>query len=248
MVTQAVTRLAMWSGPRNLSTAMMRSFGNRPDTVVQDEPFYAWYLAETGIDHPGAAEIIELGETSQERVIESIVGSVPDTVTLHYQKHITTHVLPTLDLSWLPQVEHCFLIRDPVRVVASYAHKRAELVIDDLGYAVQRHLFQRIQRNAGVTPLVVDADRFLQSPESHLRAMCEHVGVSFHHSMLQWSPGVRDTDGPWHKHWYHSVIASTGFIPWSADIPELSGNYRQIAAQCRDDYDALLTHALVAPA
>ncbi len=243
-MSEATTRLAMWSGPRNLSTAMMRSFENRPDTVVTDEPFYAWYLYETGIAHPGAEDIIRLGETRQDRVIDSLQCAVSAPATLHYQKHITTHVLPQLNLDWLSQVSHCFLIRDPARVVASYARKRADVVPDDLGYTVQAKLYQQIENQSGVKPLVMDADRFLKQPERHIKSMCQHFKIPYYSAMLEWPRGVRDSDGPWHKYWYHSVIESTGFIPWTPSLPALSPEYQHIADQCQSDYDTLLKLAI----
>lgn len=209
-----------------------------------DEPFYAWYLHETGIPHPGADHIISTGETRQTQVIESLTAPLPAAASLHYQKHITTHVLPQLNLDWLSGVSHCFLIRDPARVVASYANKRADIVIADLGYAIQTTLFRRIVKDSGITPLVIDADRFLQHPDIHLQAMCQHFKVPYYTAMLAWPPGVRETDGPWHTHWYQSVVASTGFMAWSKAIPALTAGHQRIVDQCRPDYDALLSHAL----
>ncbi|MBX2879187.1 MAG: hypothetical protein KTR32_04600, partial [Granulosicoccus sp.] len=157
--------LAMWSGPRNISTAMMRSWGNRSDTTVIDEPFYAYYLASTGIEHPGAAEIIASQPTDWQEVVDNITTEIPGGKTLYYQKHITTHMLPEISRDWLQRLSHCFLIRSPERVVASYSKTRPDTNADDLGYRIQHELFDDMRRLTGTTPTVIDTERFLQNPE-----------------------------------------------------------------------------------
>ena len=214
-------RIAMWSGPRNISTAMMRSWGNRPDTVVVDEPFYAFYLKETGTKHPGAEEVIAQGETDWRKVVEqcrrnaNLVEDSPWRArTIFYQKQMTHHLLPEISRDWLRDVTNCFLIRDPAEVIASYIKKNPEPELNDLGFVQQAEIFDFVRRQTGSIPPVIDADDVLRDPERMLRLLCDAIGVEFSDAMLSWPPGPRDTDGIWAKYWYAEVERSTGFQPY----------------------------------
>jgi len=211
--TDAPLRIAMWSGPRNISTAMMRAFENREDCTVVDEPFYAHYLAQTGLDHPGRDEITKLGETDWRRVVGLLTGAVPKQRSVFYQKHMTHHMLPTIHHGWFDQVNHVFLIRDPRQVLISYLRSRPNATADDIGVLQQADLYDEIAAAFGAPP-VIDADEFLQRPETHLRALCAQLGIPFTTRMLQWPAGSRDTDGIWAPYWYDAVLRSTGFEPW----------------------------------
>jgi len=235
--------LAMWSGPRTISTAMMRSWGGRTDTAVIDEPFYGYYLRQTGIRHPGAADIMAAQPCDWSHVIEAISGEIPNGKSLYYQKHITTHMLPEISLDWLQSMSHCFLIRAPERVVASYSKTRPAANTDDLGYVTQRALFEHVA-GLGYTPLVVDAEHFLRHPEDQLRQMCEQLGLAFEARMLAWEPGIRKTDGVWHPYWYDAVARSTGFASTQKPLPELNTEQRSIAAECRPHYEVLARYAI----
>ena len=173
-----VTRLAVWSGPRNISTALMRSWENRPDTIVIDEPLYAHYLNATGLDHPGREEVIGTGETDWRKVVATLLGPVPDGTKVFYQKHMAHHLLPGIDRGWVAGLTNVLLIRDPREVVASYVRSRADVTADDLGLPQQIQLYDELAA-AGTPPPVIDARDFLLDPESYLRAMCRHVGVDF---------------------------------------------------------------------
>lgn len=197
-------RVAMWSGPRNLSTAMMRSWENRPDTVVLDEPLYAHYLAETGLDHPARAEILAAGATGGDDAIDRCLGPLPDGIAVSYQKHMSHHLLPSLDRAWLDDLRNLLLIRDPVAVLASYTKVRAQVTLADIGLPQQLELADRAE-------LIVDADDFLADPAGYSRALCDHLGLAFTEAMLSWPAGPRDSDGCWAPHWYGSVWASTSF-------------------------------------
>lgn len=236
--------LAMWSGPRNISTAMMRSWGNRADAAVIDEPFYACYLSATGIEHPGAAEIMASQPTDWQQVVEDITGAIPDNKSLYYQKHITTHMLPAISRDWFGNMSHCFLIRSPDRVVASYSKTRPDTNADDLGYRIQHELFDDMKRLTGETPLVIDTDRFLQDPEDQLRQVCAALSIEFDPRMLSWEPGIRPSDGVWHPYWYAAVEKTTGFVSTVKPPPELSAEQQQIAAECRPHFDALAQYAI----
>lgn len=204
-------RIAMWSGPRNISTAMMRAWENRGDAVVWDEPLYAYYLATTGVDHPGAAEIIAAGEKDWREVVASILGPIPGGKAVFFQKHMTHHLLDEIDRSWLEGVTNCFLIRDPREVIASYARTRGNLVIEDIGVLQQAEIFNDVRARTGGTPLVIDARDVLEDPRGMMQSLCDRLEVAFMPEMLSWPPGPRISDGVWAKYWYASVEASAGF-------------------------------------
>jgi len=200
----------MWSGPRNISTAMMRAWENRGDTAVWDEPLYAYYLHRTGIGHPGAKEVIAAGETEWRNVVDRITGPVPGGKPVFFQKHMTHHLLDEIDRGWLDQMINCFLIRDPAEVVASYSRAREDAVIKDVGVVQQAEIYDYLRARSQRVPVVLDARDVLQNPEGALKALCDAVGVAFTPRMLSWPPGRRESDGVWAKYWYDSVIASTG--------------------------------------
>lgn len=196
-------RIAMWSGPRNLSTAMMRSWENRPDTEVIDEPLYAWYLAATGLDHPGADRIIEVGPSSLDDAITACLAA-PITAAISYQKHMAGHLLPEVERSWLGELVNCLLLRDPRRVLDSYTRVRDAVTLADIGLPQQVEIAPRCE-------IIIDSADFLTDPNGYSRLVCEAVGVDFDPVMLSWPAGARASDGVWAEHWYASVMASTGF-------------------------------------
>lgn len=246
--TPPPVRLAMWSGPRNISTAMMRAWENRGDCAVSDEPLYAHYLAVTGLDHPAAAAVVAAGDTNLARVTASLTtGPAPGGQPLWYQKHMSHHLLPSMDTAWVHALHNVFLIRDPALVVASYVKSRAQCEPADIGLIQQADLFNRLADRMGRAPLVIDAERFLQDPAHHLKAVCDDVGVVFEpwrQHMLHWRPGPRESDGIWAAHWYEAVWRSTGFEPWQPRHVVLDGTGQRVAAACEPAYRTLLAHAL----
>ncbi|MEO1092820.1 MAG: HAD family hydrolase [Pseudomonadota bacterium] len=236
-------RIAMWSGPRNLSTAMMRSFENRADCTVWDEPFYAAYLTATGIDHPLRAEVLAAGISDPALVAAECLGPPPADVALYYQKHMTHHMVDGFPLDWLGACTNAFLIREPEAVIGSYQAKREAVTLDDLGFARQRELFEHVADRQGAAPPVIDADDVRRAPEATLRLLCTAIGISFDPAMLAWPPGPRASDGVWAPHWYDAVSRSTGFTPPERE-PALSEQLRQLAADARADYDVLAAFAL----
>lgn len=233
-------RIAMWSGPRNISTAMMRAFENRPDCSVADEPLYGAWLEMTGEDHPMRDEVIGAMETDWRKVTETLTGPVPQSRPVWYQKHMTHHLLPEmLQRDWLSKLVHVFLIRDPASVVASYLNKRDSVSAEDIGVPQQWALYRFVTEELGQQPPVIDSGEFLADPEAHLRALCERLGIEFMPEMLAWPPGPRDTDGPWAPHWYQRVWASTGFGPPPSQAPELTGRARDVASCCSATYERL---------
>ncbi|MFY2765418.1 hypothetical protein [Arenimonas sp. MALMAid1274] len=237
-------RIAMWSGPRNISTAMMRAWENRPDCVVSDEPLYAAYLAATGLDHPGRDEVIADGETDWRRVARALTGPIPGDRPVWYQKHMSHHLLPDMAMDWVFALTNVMLIRDPSEVVASYLKSRATVTPEDIGLPQQGRLFDLLAEHNGEAPMVIDAGDFLQAPEAHLRALCARLGIEFTPRMLAWPAGPRDSDGIWAPHWYDAVWKSTGFEPWRARETALSGPARAVAEACRPVYERLRGHRM----
>ena len=231
-------RIAMWSGPRNISTAMMRAFENRPDTRVVDEPFYAAYLTETGLDHPMRDEVLASQAVDWCEVAQGLTGETDRPI--HYQKHMTHHMLPGFGLDWLSACRSAFLIRDPAAVLASYTVKRGEVTLADIGVERQRELFERECDRLGRAPPVVEGKDVLADPRGILGALCAALEITFDDAMLAWPAGRRDTDGVWAPAWYDAVERSTGFGPPPADTaPELSIHLRHIADAARPHYERL---------
>jgi hypothetical protein len=238
-----VTRIAMWSGPRTVSTAMMRAWENRPDTVVVDEPLYAFYLSSTGLDHPGRAEVIASQPVSWEKVLARLASDpLPPGVTISYAKHMTHHVLPDVDLAAFAGFRHAFLIRDPRALLASYARVRSAPTLDDLGLRQQVSLFLEFGGP------VIDSSDLLAAPEAGLRALCAALRVPFSEAMLSWPAGPRVSDGVWAPHWYESVWRSTGFGASSASgagVPSpLPASLEPLARECLRYYEHLSAHKL----
>ena len=237
-------RIAAWSGPRNISTALMRAWENRGDCAVSDEPLYAHYLQQTGLDHPGRDEVIAAGDTDWRRVVAALsAGPAPGARPIWYQKHMTHHLLPGMDGDWVLGLHNLFLIRDPALVVASYVKSRASVVAEDIGLLQQWRLFDQLAQRHGAPPPVIDAERFLRDPRSALQALCPALGVTFSERMLHWPAGPRASDGVWAPHWYGAVWRSTGFEPWRERHVTLQGDAARAADACRPAYDALLRFA-----
>jgi hypothetical protein len=232
-------RVAMWSGPRNISTAMMRSWENRLDTVVVDEPFYAAYLTRTRLDHPGRDEVIASQPTDLAEAVRQLVSD--KSAPVHYAKHMTHHLAPGMDLGWVGQFHNVLLIRDPDEVVASYVRSREACEPDDIGLLQQVPLLDVLPPGSPV----IDAGDFLRDPESHLRWVCDWLGIEFTDRMLSWPEGLRDSDGVWAPHWYDAVARSTGFEPWRPREISLSPHDAAVAEACRPAYDALHARRLV---
>ncbi len=238
-------RIAMWSGPRNISTAMMRSFENRPDTAVVDEPFYGAYLARTGLDHPMREEVLASQPLDWREVAAAMAGAAPGGAAVFYQKHMTHHLLPGFGLDWAEACRNAFLIREPEAVLASYSVKRAEVTLDDIGVVRQHELFVRECDRLGAAPPVVRGADVLADPPGMLVALCAALDIPFREEMLSWPAGLRDTDGVWAPAWYDAVERSTGFeAPPTRPRPPLPDDLRRIADQARPHYEALAAHKL----
>lgn len=204
------TRIAMWSGPRNISTAMLRSWENRPDTSVVDEPFYACYLKRSRSQHPGFDEIMASQSACYEDVALAMSKQLCAT-TIQFQKHMTHHLYHDNDLGWTKNLKHFFLIRDPVEIVRSYTAVRGTCTLEDIGVEQQLWLYQKISDITGQDIPVIDSNDVLNDPARLIQMLCDKLEVRFTDKMLKWPAGKRDTDGVWARYWYASVESSTGF-------------------------------------
>lgn len=234
----------MWSGPRTISTALMRAWGSRPDSAVCDEPLYAHYLARTGAAHPGRERILDACDTDWRSVVERLLGPIPGGRPIFYQKHMAHHLLPDVGRAWLGRISHAFLIREPREVLTSLVRLLPGPRLEDTGLPQQRELYEEVARSAARPPPVLDARDVLEHPEAMLRALCGRLEVPFLDAMLSWEPGSRDTDGPWADIWYGAVERSTGFEPYRPKpdaVPErLSGLLAECDAIYQDLYEARL--------
>jgi Sulfotransferase domain len=243
-------RVAMWSGPRNISTALMRSFGTRPDTAVVDEPFYAAYLARSGSGHPLRAEVLASQPNDWREVVVALLGPVPGGKPIYYQKLMTHHMLDSFGREWIGGVRNAFLIRDPQAVLSSYIRirERGEVTLADLGYAQQRELFERVADRLGAAPPVIEGADVLADPGRMLALLCAALEIPYTEAMLSWPSGRRDTDGVWAPAWYASVERSTGFAPPAPPAPPaavtLPDPLLRIAEQARPHYEMLAAHRL----
>jgi hypothetical protein len=233
-----VVRVAMWSGPRNNSTANKRAWENRPDTVVVDEPLYAAYLARTGLDHPGRDEVLAAQPASLDEAVATLSAPLPEGRTVHYTKHMAQHVDIGSDATWTESFRNVLLIRDPAEVVASYVRAREACEPEDIGLLQELWLLEGWQASGHEVPVIDSAD-FLRDPEAHLRWLCDWLGIGFTERMLSWPPGPRESDGVWAPYWYDAVLASTGFEPYRPREVHLSPHDAAVAEACRPAYDAL---------
>jgi hypothetical protein len=243
-VTVPCLRIAMWSGPRNLSTAMMRSFGNRADTFVSDEPYYGAFLKTSGAAHPMREETIAAVDCDWQSITRTISGPVPDGSPIWYQKHMWHHMVGPVGHDDFAGFTHAFLIRAPELMIASYLRKREAAAFEDFGLDRQAEFFEREADRLGAPPPVVDANDVLADPEATLTALCARLGIPFDPPMLSWPPGRRVTDGPWAPHWYQTVEASTGFRPPEPLPADLPDEARRLAERCRPYYERLAVHRI----
>lgn len=237
-------RIAMWSGPRNISTAMMRSFENRVDTAVVDEPFYACYLKRSGLIHPMNDRILESQPTTEEPVIDMLTRGEPEGVDIFYQKLMCHHMIEDMDTSWLRDVTNVFLIRDPRAMVASYANAMEVVTVERLGMRQMNNFFERESDRLGKAPIVIESADVLKNPQNALKKLCLSLDIPFDDAMLSWPAGKRDSDGIWAPHWYKSVEKSTGFMPYQKKETILSTSLESVVDECMPVYEKLLQFKL----
>jgi Sulfotransferase domain len=237
-------RIAMWSGPRNISTAMMRSFGSRADCAVSDEPFYGAFLKTSGEPQPMASEVIADMDCDWRSVTRTMNGPAPDAKPLWYQKHMPHHMVGPVDVLDFPNHRHAFLIREPELVVASYEAKNELREARLLGFAKLVDYHSRISDLMGTCAPVVDSQDILSDPAGLLQSLCIALDIEWDAAMLAWAPGRHPADGIWARHWYGAVEASSGFAPPKSTQPVLSDDARRIAEECRADYETLASYRL----
>ncbi|MCC6863214.1 MAG: HAD family hydrolase [Rhodobacteraceae bacterium] len=234
----------MWSGPRNMSTALMYAFAARGDCSVWDEPFYAAYLAATGIDHPMRDDVIAAGEVDAAKVAAACLGPQPAGRAIWYQKHMTMHMLPEFDRAFMRGLTNVFLIRHPARVVASYSKKREAPTLADIGFVQQAKLFEQVALFSGKIPLVVDSADIRADPRGTLGRLCAALGISFVEGMLYWEAGPKPYDGVWAPHWYNAVHASTGIEKPEGPLSSLAADYAPLVEQALPYYQRLAVHRI----
>ena len=231
-------RIAMWSGPRNLSTAMMYAFAARGDCAVVDEPFYSAYLEKTGLRHPMRDAILESQPTDPKVVEKALLGSISGGKPHFYQKHMTQHMIDGMPRGWMGDVTNVFLIRHPARVVASFGAKYDDPTLTDIGFVQQAELFDQV-RAMGGDPVVIDSADIRRDPEAMLKRLCDAIGLEWTPKMLSWPKGGHKEDGVWAAHWYGAVHGSTGFAPAEGDLPALTGAAAELAAAALPFYERL---------
>lgn len=236
-------RIAMWSGPRNISTAMMRSWENRPDCEVVDEPFYAYYLNQTQSPHPCFEEVIKSQSSDYDTVAKQL-STGPVNTQLQYQKQMTHHMLDDVDLSWTKNLKHCFLIRDPREIVNSYTQSRGVCSAKDIGIIRQAQLYDEITLLTGQDIPVINSNDVLAHADVLIPKLCAALDVEFSVNMLSWPAGRRDSDGVWAKHWYHSVETSTGFATVAKKHFSLNQAQQQVVDEVMPYYSHLKAHCI----
>ena len=230
----------MWSGPRNISTALMRSFENRTDTKVYDEPFYSYYLKNTNLDHPMKDEIINTYPYDENEVINLITKN-DDRYKIFYQKHMTHHILDKTNLEWINKGLNCFLIRDPAKVIVSYTKKNSLRSIKDVGFEKLYQIFKLLSLKE---PIVINSDYLLKDPEKYLKILCRKLNLDFDEKMLNWPKGFRDTDGIWSKVWYQDVISTTTFnrnVNKEYNVPK---DFENIYKECQEIYEEINKYSI----
>lgn len=232
-------RIAMWSGPRNISTAMMRSWGSRSDTFVIDEPYYAYYLSQNDLDHPGREEVLKEGELDVKKISNGLANDTNGNCSIYYQKHITHHLLDSIDRDWMKSVVNCFLIRDPKDMIISYSRVHPDLTMHLLGLEEQNEIFEYVRNITGEIPPIIDAKDVLINPRDILSKLCNKIGVIFSEEMLTWGRGSRETDGNWGKYWYKNVVNSTGFNQYKAKAEDVPPKYQNLYDECMSLYKNL---------
>ena len=231
-------RIACWSGPRNISTALMRSWSSREDVFVSDEPFYAYYLKETRLNHPMAEEIIDYYPNTYNQVVNSLNEKIPESKKIWYQKHMAHHLIHFKNIDWIKNFHNCFLIRHPKDVITSYINKNQLNHIDELGYPQQWKLIEYLKDNKKDI-IVIDSSILLENPKKILNKWCKNLNIEFYETMLSWEKGHYSTDGIWWKHWYNNVINTTQFELLNKKSNTIPNRYQDIYNEALDYYKKL---------
>ena len=219
--------VACWSGPRNISTALMRSWSSRSDTFVTDEPFYAYYLSETKLKHPMHTEIINKYSTDYVKIVNYLNSKTPDGKKIWYQKHMAHHILNLNDIEWITNFENCILLRHPKEVISSYSNKNKLNSFEELGYRQQYEIIKLLKKK-NKSFIIIDSSELLQNPAKVLGAWCKKINIKYEQSMLNWKKGNHINDGIWWKSWYDNVIKTTGFQKYKKKDINIESEYDSI--------------------
>ena len=236
-------QLAVWSGPRNISTALMYSFAQREDFFAIDEPFYAAYLAATGLDHPMREEVIASQPKDPNVVIRTLTQPSCDGAAHMYQKHMTQHMIDAIPRVWMKSVTNVFLLRHPARVISSFSKKYENPTLHDIGFQKQIELF-RFLLDAGHTPVMVNSYDIIRFPEKTLKKLCSHLSLDFDPVMLCWDTGGSGYDGVWAKHWYGAVHRSSGFSEPEGTLPDLPEKFQSLQKSALGDYEEMMEYCI----
>ncbi len=234
----------MWSGPRNISTALMYSFAQRDDTKVVDEPLYAHYLHETGADHPGREEVMASQEKDGTAVLRDLLCG-ESTCAVLFVKQMAHHLVG-IDMARLDEARNVLLIRDPRYMLPSLVRVLGDVTLADTGLEKQVAILEHLERR-GLDPFCIDSRELLRNPETILRGVCDRLGLPFQRCMLAWPRGPRAEDGVWAKYWYEGVHRSSGFQPWKPSTREIPAQFEPLLDQCIELYDILFERAIRAP-
>ena len=232
----------MWSGPRNLSTVLMRSFENRNDTEVYDEPFYAYYLNKTKLNHPMKKEIINHYPVLQKKVIK-LITSNDKNKKIFYQKHMSHHIIKNTKLDWVNIGYNCFLIRHPAKVINSYIKKKSLISLDDIGFKKQFEIFNKIKKNK-LKYIIINADNILKTPNKTIRKLCKNLNIRFSRKMLSWPKGKRNSDGIWAKVWYKNVEKSNTFSKYKDEKIHVPKKYKKIYEESLNYYNKMNQYSI----
>ena len=233
-------KVACWSGPRNISTALMRSWSSRNDTFVSDEPFYSYYLKETGLNHPMAEKILKAYPVTKTEIIKDLTSDIPDRKKIWYQKHMAHHIVNIKDLSWLNYFENCILIRHPRDVINSYVKKNKLSSVFDLGYPQQLMILDFLKRER-LKFHVISSDNFLKNPKKGLNEWCDSLKIDFQSDMLSWEKGPHKNDGIWGIHWYDNINNSKKFIHFKKNHSDEYKKYKSIYNEAKKIYKKIYT-------
>ena len=230
--------IACWSGPRNISTALMRSWSSRKDTFVTDEPFYSYYLKEKKLKHPLYKEIINMYSSNYEEVVDYLVGKVPNYKKIWYQKHMAHHILDLNEIEWISNCNNCILIRHPEEVISSFTKKNKLKSVEELGYPQQYEIIKFLKK-MNKTFIIIDSKELLMNPEKLLSDWCSKINIKFYKSMLKWEKGNHINDGIWWESWYDNVIKTTGFDKYEKKDINIENKYDSIYNESMKYYSYL---------
>ena len=230
--------VACWSGPRNISTALMRSWSSRKDTFISDEPFYAYYLNKTKLKHPMHKEIVKNYSSNYFEIVKYLTNQIPENKKIWYQKHMAHHILDLNNIDWITNFENCILLRNPKEVISSFSRKNILNSVEQLGYPQQYEIIKFLKKR-NKSYVIIDSSELLQNPEKMLSAWCKKININFDKSMLKWRKGNHVNDGIWWKVWYDSVIKTTEFQKYKKKDINIEYKYDSIYNESMKYYNYL---------